>query len=70
MPETPEDLLGPEDHLERDKLSTPVFLSGESPWTEEPGGLQSMELQPVGHGWVTKYSIHIHIYSDMIICMK
>ena len=21
---------------------TPVFLSGESPWTEEPGGLQSM----------------------------
>ena len=24
---------------------TPVFLSGESPWTEEPGGLQSMESQ-------------------------
>ena len=23
---------------------TPVFLPGESPWTEEPGGLQSMEL--------------------------
>ena len=22
---------------------TPVFLPGESPWTEEPGGLQSME---------------------------
>ena len=21
---------------------TPVFLPGESPWTEEPGGLQSM----------------------------
>ena len=25
--------------------STPVFLPGESPWTEEPGGLQSMGLQ-------------------------
>ena len=23
---------------------TPVFLPGESPWTEEPGGLQSVEL--------------------------
>ena len=28
---------------------TPVFLLGESPWTEGPGGLQSMELQRVGH---------------------
>ena len=26
---------------------TPVFLLGVSPWTEEPGGLQSMELQRV-----------------------
>ena len=28
---------------------TPVFLPGESPWTEEPGGLQSMGSQGVGH---------------------
>ena len=28
---------------------TPVFLPGESPWTEEPGGLQSMESQRVRH---------------------
>ena len=28
---------------------TPVFLPGESPWTEEPGGLQSIESQKVGH---------------------
>ena len=26
---------------------TPVFLPGKSPWTEEPGGLQSMGLQRV-----------------------
>ena len=25
------------------------LLPGESPWTAEPGGLQSMELQRVGH---------------------
>ena len=24
------------------------------PWTEEPGGLQSLGLQRVGHDWVTK----------------
>ena len=28
---------------------TPVFFPGESPWTEEPGRLQSMGLQRVGH---------------------
>ena len=27
----------------------PVFLPGESPWTEASGGLQSMGLQGVGH---------------------
>ena len=27
---------------------TPVFLPVESPWIEEPGGLQSMGLQRVG----------------------
>ena len=26
------------------------------PWTEKPGGLQSMESQRVGHDWVTKPS--------------
>ena len=30
---------------------TPVFLPGESSWTEEPGRLQSMGSQRVGHGW-------------------
>ena len=33
----------------REWLSTPVFLPGEIPLTEEPGGLQSMESQRVGH---------------------
>ena len=29
------------------------ILGWEFPWTEEPGGLQSMGLQRVGHGWAT-----------------
>ena len=28
------------------------------PWTEEPGGPQSMGSQGVGHDWVTKHSTH------------
>ena len=28
---------------------TGVFLLGESPWTEVPGGLQSMGSQSIGH---------------------
>ena len=32
----------------REWQPTPVFLPGESPWTEEPGGLQSVGLQRVG----------------------
>ena len=33
----------------RESLLTPVFLPGESSWTEEPGGLQSMGSQTVIH---------------------
>ena len=47
MPET-------DDPLERAWQSIPVFLPGESSWTEEPGGLQSMGSQRVGHNWATK----------------
>ena len=41
---------------------TPVFLPGESPWTEEPGELQSMGSQRVRHDWATNpftFSIHV-----------
>ena len=37
--------LGWEDPLEEGIQPTPVFLPGESSWTEEPGGLQSTGLQ-------------------------
>ena len=37
---------------------TPVFLPGESPWTEEPVTLPSIGSQRVGHDWATKHSTH------------
>ena len=49
MQETCVQSLGWEDPLEEGMQPTPVFLPGESPWTEEPGGLQSMGSQRVKH---------------------
>ena len=46
MWETGVQSLGWEDPLEE---GAPVFFAGESPWIEEPGGLQSMGSQRVGH---------------------
>ena len=42
-------ILGWEDPLEECMATTPVFLPGESPWTEELGGTQSMRLQRFRH---------------------
>ena len=50
MRETPVLLMGWEDPLEKDRLPTLVFLPGEPPWTEKPGGQQSMGSQRVGQG--------------------
>ena len=36
---------------------TPVFLPGKFPWTEEPGGLQSIGFQWVRHDCMTKQHI-------------
>ena len=49
--ETPVWSLGGKDALEWARQPTPVFLLGESPWTEEPGRLQSMGSQRVVHDW-------------------
>ena len=38
-----------EDPLEKDIATHSSILAGESPWTEEPGGLQSLGSQTVGH---------------------
>ena len=43
---------------------TPVFLPEESPWTEVPGGLQSMGLQRVGHDWATMNSTAQHVHKN------
>ena len=41
--------LGWEDPLEKGKATHSSILAWRIPWTEEPGGLQSVRLQRVGH---------------------
>ena len=41
--------LGWEDPLEKEMATRSSTLAWKIPWTEEPGGLQSMGLQRVGH---------------------
>ena len=43
--------LGQEDPLQEAMALHSSILTWKIPWTEEPGGLQSMGLQRVGHDW-------------------
>ena len=49
MQETWVPYLGWEDPLEEGMATHSSILARRIPWTEEPGGLQSMGLQRVGH---------------------
>ena len=49
MQETRVQSLGWEDLLEKEMATHSSILAWKIPWTEEPGGLQSMELQRVGN---------------------
>ena len=48
--------LGWEDLLEKGMATHSSILAWRNPWTEEPGGLQPMGSQRVGHDWTTKHS--------------
>ena len=49
MPEMWVRSLSQEDLLEKEMATHPVYLPMEMPWTEEPGGPQSVQSQRVGH---------------------
>ena len=39
-------------------------LAWKIPWTEEPGGLQSVRSLGVGHDWVTSLTFHFHALEE------
>ena len=48
--------LGQEDPLEEDMATHSSILAWETPWTEEPGKLQSMGSQRVRHDWGSEHT--------------
>ena len=62
MQETWVQSLGQEDPLENIMATHSSILAWRIPWTEEPGRLQSMGLQRVGHDWAT----FTHFTSNLI----
>ena len=61
MQETWVQSLGQEDPLEKEMATHSRILAWRIPWTEEPGGLQSIGLQRVGYKWATSLSLHFHV---------
>ena len=63
LQETRVQSLGREDPLEKGMATHSSGLAWRIPWTEEPGGLQSMGSQRVGHDWSNLACMHgIHIF--------
>ena len=67
--------LGEKDPLEKDVATHSDIPAWRIPWTEEPGMLQSMGSQRIGHDWddlahMHRYAIHTQqlfkLFYDMI----
>ena len=59
MRETWVQSLGREDPLEKEMATHSSTLAWKIPWIEEPGRLQSMVSQRVGHNWATSVSVSV-----------
>ena len=74
MQETWVQFLGQEDPLEQEMSTHSSTLDWEVPWTEKPGGLQSMASQRVGHDGANEdvsthntKIIHQHVQSIILL---
>ena len=64
MQETWVQSLSREDPLQKEMATHSRILAWEIPWKEEPGGLQSMGLQTVGHDLATNSS---KVLSELVV---
>ena len=69
MQETQVLSLGQEDPLEKEMATHSSILAWRIPWTEEPGGLQSVGSQKVGQDWATntQYVTHSPLFCWVLI---
>ena len=78
MRETQVPSLDGEGPLEKEMATHSSVLAWRIPWTEEPGGLQSMGWQRIRHDWVTnantndfiewtgKYSLLFYVLKEIV----
>ena len=62
--------LNQEDVLERGMATHSSILAWRIPWTEEPGGLQSVESQRVRHDRATNTHTHTHTRLTLSVVCK
>ena len=55
-----------EDPMEEGLATHSSILAWRIPWTEEPGGLQSVGWQRAGHNWVTNTHTHTHTHTQIL----
>ena len=55
--------LGQEDPLEKEMATNSSILAWKIPWMEDPGRLQSMGSQRVGHNWATELNWTDQLYN-------
>ena len=67
MQETWVRALGWEDPLEKEMAIHSSTIAWKIPWTEEPGRLQSMGPQRVGHDRATSLSLSFSFYTSYIL---
>ena len=65
LKETQVRILDQEDPLEEGMATGSSLLAWRIPWTEEPGGLQSMGLQRIRHDW----SNWAHMHKEVVGCL-
>ena len=58
--------LSPKGPLEEEMATHSCILAWTIPWTEEPGGLQSMGSQRIGHDWSNLAYMHASIHSRQL----
>ena len=67
MRETPVQSLGRKDPLGKGMATHSSILAWKIPWTERPGGLQSMGSQRVGHDWASNTHIHRELWRALCL---
>ena len=66
MQETQVRTLAWEDPLEKGMATHSIILAWRIPWTEEPGELQSMGSQRVGHSLVSEQQQHFSLVAQTV----